>query len=188
MNELYGNKVRLIVAISGTIGAMGGIAVQFKVFGSIVSYFLNFSAFEGIIISAFIVTSYSAFGGIRAVTFTDILQLFTFGFAIPILGIMIWNHAYYEGFSFANSMQNPKFNFEIVFNRENPELLSIIALMLYFALPGIKPDIFQRISMGSNIRQVQRAFLIAAGLVLFIIIATQWIPFLLFNINSDFRI
>ena len=184
MDGLYGNKVRLIVAITGTIGAMGGIAVQFKVFGSIVSYFLNFSAFEGIVISAFIVTLYSAFGGIRAVTFTDILQLFTFGFAIPILGVMIWNHAYYEGFSFANSMQDPKFNFEIVFSKENPELLSIIALMLYFALPGMKPAIFQRISMGSNIKQVQKAFIIASGLIVFITLASQWIPFLLFNINS----
>ena len=39
LGDLYGDKVRIIVALAGTIGDAGAIAVQFKVFGSIFSYF-----------------------------------------------------------------------------------------------------------------------------------------------------
>ena len=185
MGELYGKNIRIIVAIAGSIGSIGAIAVQFKVFGNIASYFLNFSAFEGIVIAAFIVTTYSAFGGIKAVTFTDVLQGFTFGLAIPIIGVMMWNHSYYEGFSLTSAFHDPKFNLSIVFDFHNLEFLSIIALTLYFSMPALAPAVFQRISMGRSIKQVKKAFIISAALILFINIATQWMSFLLFNVNPN---
>ena len=41
MGDLYGQKVRLITAIAGTIGSAGSVAVQFKVFGSIFVIIVN---------------------------------------------------------------------------------------------------------------------------------------------------
>jgi Na+/proline symporter/signal transduction histidine kinase len=185
MGELYGKNIRIIVAVAGVIASVGFIAVQFKVFGNIASYFLNFSAFEGILLAAFIVTAYSALGGIKAVTFTDVLQAFTFGFAVPIIGVMIWNQNYHESISLSNALSNSKFDLSSVFSRDNPELLPMITLMCYYAIPGIEPDIFQRISMGSSVKQVKKAFLVSAVLVLCITIAIEWIPFLLFNVNPN---
>ena len=90
MGDLYGQKVRVITAIAGTIGASGSIAVQFKVFGNLFSYFLHIPNYVAITIAGIVATIYSAFGGIRAVTFTDILQFFSFGIIIPMLGFIIW--------------------------------------------------------------------------------------------------
>lgn len=68
MGNLYGKHVRLITAISAILWNMGGIAVQFKVFGSTLNYFLDIPTTYAVIVAASIVTVYSAFGGIKAVT------------------------------------------------------------------------------------------------------------------------
>ena len=183
LGDLYGNKVRVIVAIAGTIGAAGAVAVQFKVFGNILSYFLYFSPLEGILLSALIVTVYSAFGGIRAVTFTDLLQTVTFGVAVPIVSIMIWNHAYYEDISIIETLSNKKFDVVRIFEISNVELLSMLALFLYFLAPGMEPVMFQRVSMGRDTKQVKRAFIGSALLITFILFSVQWVPFLIFSID-----
>jgi Na+/proline symporter len=116
MGDLYGTKVRFITAIAGMIGSAGLIAVQFKAFGSIFSYFMNIPATFAIIISGVIATIYSAFGGIRAVTFTDILQFFAFGVIIPLLGFIIWSHLYYGGYSIEAAMTDSKFDLNVLFD------------------------------------------------------------------------
>ena len=40
MGDIYGKEIRLITAICGILKMVGGIAVQFKVFGNIFNYFL----------------------------------------------------------------------------------------------------------------------------------------------------
>ena len=189
LGDLYGKNVRIVVAIAGSMASIGFIAVQFKVFGGLFSYFLGLSSAESIILSASIVTIYSAFGGIKSVTFTDVLQLITFGLAIPIVGIMIWNQAFQDSvvLSFSNTMDVDKFNISKVLSIDHPDFFSMVALFFYFTIPGIKPDIFQRISMGRDIYQVKKAFIISGFLILAIILATQWIPFLLHTINPDIK-
>ena len=91
MGDLYGQKVRVITAATATFGAMGSIAVQFKVLGSVIAYFWHIPASVTIIGAGMIATIYSAFGGIRAVTFTDVLQFFAFGIILPLLSFVIWN-------------------------------------------------------------------------------------------------
>ncbi len=183
MGNLYGRNIRIITAITGTIGAVGGIAVQFKVFGDILNYSLGIASTTSIFVSATIMIIYSAFGGIRAVTYTDILQFFTFGFIIPFIGIIIWNQLSNLGINFVQGFQEPLFNYKEVLSTNNPDLWQMIPLMLYFAVPQMGQDTFQRISIGKNIQQVKKAFIIAAILFIIINLATAWIPFLIFNIN-----
>lgn len=65
MGELYGNKVRLITAISGILGVCGIIAIQFKVAGLVFEYLLNISKFQGIFLIGAVVILYSTMGGIK---------------------------------------------------------------------------------------------------------------------------
>ena len=83
MGSLYGKQVRIISAISGIIPAIGSIAIQFVILSSMVSYLLGVSSSIALILSSMIVISYSAVGGIRAITFTDVIQFATFGVVIP---------------------------------------------------------------------------------------------------------
>lgn len=187
MGNLYGKEVRIITAIAGMIGAVGGIAVQFKAFSNIFDHFLGIPGYWAIIAAGGIVTIYSAFGGVRAVTFTDVLQFFTFGFAIPLIGFMIWNHNNDLGISFSVALQDPKFNFQEVLNIRNPKFLETIPLMLYFALPSMSAAFYQRIVISKNIEQAKKAFIISGFIILVIILAISWIPFLIYNINPNLK-
>lgn len=169
MGDLYGSKVRLVVAIAGTIGAVGTIAVQFKVFGSIFSYFFSFSNFIAIIIAGTIATIYSAFGGIKAVTFTDILQFFAFGCVFPLVGFLVWNQFFYEGYSLAHAASDPKFNLSFIFSKDNQKFAEMLVIFAYFAITTTSSaPAFQRIAMGTDLFQVKKAFLIAGGILIII--------------------
>ena len=78
MDSLYGKHVRIVTAIAGFIGTSGIIAVQLNVAGLLFEYSLGLDKVYGIIIAGIIITLYSSLGGIRSVTFTDVIQLITF--------------------------------------------------------------------------------------------------------------
>jgi len=183
MGDLYGQKVRVITAIAGTIGASGSIAVQFKVFGNLFSYFLHIPSYVAITIAGIIATIYSAFGGIRAVTFTDILQFFSFGIIIPLVGFIIWSDFYYQGLTLVQATSDPSFNIYSIFNINNPQLFGSIMLFIYLAIPTFSAPAFQRIAIGNNITQVKKAFLIAGIFLILIQLITAWIPFLIHSMN-----
>ena len=185
MGDLYGNKVRLITAITGAVGSAGLIAVQFKVFGNVSSYFTGINTNYTIIISGIVTTTYSAFGGIRAVTFTDILQGFTFGVIIPMLGFTIWSQFYNTDISFVDAISDPQFNLELLFDSSNNNFWNLILLFILCSIPAVSVPTFQRISMGSNIAQIKKAFIISAIILIIIKCIISWIPFLLYVINPD---
>ena len=77
-------------------------------FGSIAGYFFGVSSIVAVIITGIIVTIYSAFGGIKSVTYTDFIQFIAFSCLIPLLGIIIWDHTYDTNFSLTQALQDPK--------------------------------------------------------------------------------
>lgn len=179
LGNLYGKNVRIITAIAGAIGSSGKVAVQFSVFGNLISYFLNIPTTFAIIVAGLVTTIYSAFGGIRSVTFTDLLQFITFGFVIPLIGMLVWNGTYDSNFIWHEAFFESKFNLSKVLSLDNTNLWSILALFAYFATPSMKPYWFQRVSMGANIQQVKTAFIISGVVFFFIIVSMAWIPFLI---------
>jgi Na+/proline symporter len=185
MGSLYGKEVRLITAICGIIGNIGGLAIQFKVFGTLFHYFLGIPEEYALFLASALVTAYSAFGGIKSVTYTDIIQFFTFSFVIPVIGIIVWNHFTSLDLSLANAFQNSIFSFREVLNVDNPRFWEMVFLAFYFAVPAIGAMDFQRISMARNIAQIKLALIISTVLVIFISLSISWIPFLVFNIDQS---
>ncbi|HJK86556.1 MAG TPA: ATP-binding protein [Candidatus Megaira endosymbiont of Nemacystus decipiens] len=185
MGSFYGKKVQFVTGVAAAIGAAGIIAVQFKAFGNVVSYFMNISPVYAIIVSGAIATIYSAFGGIRAVTFTDILQGFSFGVIIPLLGFAVWSQFYHGGYSVSEALLQPKFNVDILFDVSNNNFWSFVFLFLYFSIPAITASGFQRIAMGSDIAQVKKAFMLSAFIFIGIKIIIAWIPFIVYTMNPN---
>ena len=186
MGKLYGEKVRIISAISGTIASAGFIAVQFKVFGAILTHYVGFSGNYPIFIAASIVVTYSAFGGIRSVAFTDVIQFFTFGVLIPVLGFVIWNETTIN-LSLSDSAIHPLFNYKEFLGFSNPNFWSLVLLFLLFSLPDLNPTMFQRVAIGRTIPQVKKAFIISSFILLFILLGMAWIAFLLHRINPNLQ-
>ncbi len=185
MGDMYGLKVRVITAIVETIGSAGLIAVQFKVFGALFANFLGFPPSVSIIIAGGITTLYSAFGGIRAVTFTDILQFFTFGVIIPLLCFVIWNDFYNLEYSLSKALVDPKFNFNHIFDVGNPKFLDMVILFAYFVIPTIDAPVFQRISAGRDLIQVKKTFIISGICLILVKVIIVWIPFLVYTMDSS---
>ncbi|NEJ83638.1 metal-dependent phosphohydrolase, partial [Rhizobium leguminosarum] len=57
--------------------------------------------------------------------------------------------------------------------------LSMLGLLIYFALPTISPPVFQRIAISKNIEQVRDSFTYAAGIRLLIVLGVAWVAILL---------
>ena len=179
MGGLFGKNVRIITAISGIIAASGMVAVQFKVAGTVFEY-LGVPGKYGILIAGVIITLYSSLGGIKSVTFTDVIQFFTFGTIIPIIGFFILNSL--------NSLDdvqvvfstNKLFDLREVFDFSQPKAFFYLILFFYIAIPGFGPPIFQRIAMAKDVFQVRRSFIIAAITCTFITISICWISILIY--------
>jgi len=118
--------------------------------------------------SAFIVIAYSTLGGIRAVTFTDIIQFFTFGCLIPVAVIIAW-----QTLGDKNSVivwhtltTSPLFDYKSALDWQNPKFYEMISACAFFMIPELEPPVFQRISMSRSVNQAIRSFKIAGFLCL----------------------
>ncbi|MFP3017935.1 MAG: sodium:solute symporter [Candidatus Tisiphia sp.] len=142
MGTLYGKKVQLVTAIVGIFLCTGIVALQFKVSATMLQLFFNLSSFYAVLASAVIVILYSAFGGIKAVTFTDIIQFFTFGTIIPVITLMIWGTLHDPHKVFVTINENPLFDYRQLFNF-NSKSISSFLLLLFFLIPGFQPVFFK---------------------------------------------
>ena len=184
MGSIYGKTVRIITGISGIVAGLGSIAVQFQVIGKMLTLVLGFQGPSVTIAAAAIVVLYSAFGGIRSVTITDILQFVTFSIFIPLLALVIWNNLKDPGKVTQTLTTNPIFSLRETVGW-NVHFMSSLGLMLYYMIPGIKPPIFQRIAMASTTKQVKDSFTYAALVDLFVAVMVIWIAILLCADSPD---
>ncbi|MEM9416816.1 MAG: HD domain-containing protein [Bacteroidota bacterium] len=182
LGKIYGKTVRSISAISGGMAQIGFIAMQFQVIARILALILDAQEELLTFISAAIVILYSTTGGIRAVTFTDVVQFFTFGTLIPILALIMWNDLQ-DPQQVADALaNNPRFHFKEVVGWNMP-FISAVALMLYYTTQGVTPAMFQRIAMARNINQARKAFTYSALIALLINLFMVWIAILLLADN-----
>lgn len=186
LGKQYGRNVRIIIAFGAIIANFGGIAVQYKVLGNVISYFFAVDITVAVIVTGVIVTLYSAFGGIRSVTVTDILQFMVFGTVIPLIGIILWKSTIInESVSYAVVLQNKKFQFFSLFKQFDQSFWTMLFFFLYLAIPAPYPTMFQRIMMSKDLKQAQKAFSISSLVLLAVICSIAWISFLLVAINPN---
>jgi Na+/proline symporter/signal transduction histidine kinase len=185
MGDLFGKNVRIVTAIVGFISMSGLVGVQLKLTGLVFEHALSISNTYGIIIATIIVTLYSSLGGIKSVTFTDIIQFITFSITIPIVAYVLLTSV--------DSMQavkntlntNPVFNLREVLNFSNPQTVRHLFLFLCFAIPTFSPVTFQRISMASSTRQIKQSFIIATIVCVLLDVMLQWIAILILSISPS---
>jgi Na+/proline symporter/signal transduction histidine kinase len=185
MGELYGKHVRLITACASIFLCTGIVALQFKVAATILKFIFGISSFYAVLMSAIIVIMYSALGGVKAVTFMDIIQFFTFGTIIPIISLAIWGSVGDPKAVFALLEHNPMFDMSEVFSISNPRFVNTFCLSAFFLIPMLQPVFFQRISMAKNVEQAQRAFMIGGVVVIALLLMTSWVGVLLRSDNPE---
>lgn len=185
MGGLYGERVRVITAVAGFIGAAGLIAIQLKIAGVIFEYALELPSIYGVVSAAVIVTLYSALGGIKSVTFTDIIQFFTFGIVIPAIAYVLLTSIDNIDIISNTLTNNQIFDYKEVFDFSQTQSLQHLFLFLWFVIPSFTPAIFQRIAMAKNTLQVNKSFIIASITCLLLVAITSWIGILTLSINPS---
>ena len=168
MGDLYGKNIRIVTAITGFIGTIGALAIQFKIFSEVLRYFFAIPSFYSTVLSGLVVIIYSTFGGIKSVTLTDVVQIITFSVVIPIIFFVIWN-TIEDTSSISNLfITNPNFDIAHVLDYRQPQFWGAVAIFIYFLVPGFSPATFQRISMAKDIQQSKKSFLLAGAYLLII--------------------
>jgi Na+/proline symporter len=189
MHEEYGRHVGSLTALAGFVGVSGIIAIQFKVFGQIGTFFFasndqNYMPWALIIISS-IVIFYTAVGGIQSVVKTDIIQLICFFIALPLVGGIFFYIFYTQ--KHVDIFAVDKFNITKFIHEKDFDLWSLIYLTLYFALPSISPVDFQRLTMGLSTKQSKHGYLFSALSLCIIKIILLAFPLLLYSLNSNLK-
>lgn len=184
MGDLYGKTVQIITAISGVLSVLTIVAMEFHVISRIISLIFNTESAQTPVIAAGVVIIYSVFGGIRAITFTDVVQFFTFGTFIPILALVIWNQLKdpHQVITLLNT--NPNFSWSQVIGW-HPKFIDALLMLVWFILPAMEPVVFQRISMARDVAQVQKSFSYAALISLVVCLFLAWVAILLLANNPN---
>ncbi len=132
-------------------------------------------SFYATILCTLIVIFYSAFGGIRSVTFTDVIQLITFGVLIPVLALVIWET--FGSFELiANVFEtNPAFDHNKLLNYKKYDFWIMLVLFLYYLIPSLNPTFFQRTLIAKDTTQAKHAFAIASAICFLIYCLSSFI-------------
>lgn len=163
MGDLYGKKIKFITAIASILLSVGYVAVQIKVLIELFYHFFGVSSLYAALLATTVITVYSTMGGIKAITFTDVIQFLTFGVFVPVFAIFVWNlFDNPSGTIITTTKNNPLFSIDTVFNFYDPKLYSFFILFLYYTIPGLDPATVQRILMAKNVTQVRKSFSLAA--------------------------
>ncbi|AVP87843.1 Putative Sensor histidine kinase YycG [Candidatus Phycorickettsia trachydisci] len=185
MGDLYGTGARAITAITGLTMSVGVIAAQLQVSGLIFSYCFNCPTEYGIIAGGVIMGLYSTLGGVRSVTFTDVIQLITFATMLPTLAFFIFDKMHVSSILSHPEVTQRFFNFHEVFDFTRPKSLYYLCLFLFNGIPGFGPAFFQRVAISKDTRQITKSFVIAGFIWFFIIISIDFISILTFSAHPN---
>jgi solute:Na+ symporter, SSS family len=153
----YGKTGKICVGIAGVLQGSIFLSMQLAAVGHLLDYYFNMPYQLGITIAVGIVIVYSSFGGIKAVTITDIAQFSVLIIAIPVTFTISLDMV--GGFyGIFNSIPSEKLSF---FPKSDDEI-RFFSLLLVFILPYMDPALVQRLLMGRNTSQTRMALVISA--------------------------
>lgn len=162
IGKMYGKEARLITGIAGALKSIGHVGVQIFVMGNMFAYLTPASKHQCMLLSTIVMVVYSAFGGVRSVTFTDVLQALTVAIAMPIILYVALNTI--GGYdAFLEKLPES----HISFVPEKDLLTKYTYLFVYFCLPFLTPATVQRMLMAKDTKQIASSFKISSLLSAF---------------------
>lgn len=153
IGSVYGRKAKIISGIFSILACYVTVTGQIVAGGMLLEYFLGISFTTSLILSSMITTTYTAFGGIRGVVWTDIIQLSLMVLSMPLLFSLIVSciGGYHEFFS---GIQPQHLNFSV----RDPVNRTWLGIGIVNAIPALLPATLQRLLMTSSRMQVKQVF------------------------------
>lgn len=157
MGKFYGTRARIITGAFGALYCAAAVGGQVSAIGFIVQYFLDLPYLVGVLCGCGIVIIYSAFGGIKAVTATDVLQFAVLIIAIPMVCNVGLN--FLGGYP-ALLQKVPSHLLDLP--NTAPAMINYFFIFLGFTIPFLDPPTMQRLLMAKNLNQIKRMLRIGA--------------------------
>jgi solute:Na+ symporter, SSS family len=144
----YGNKVELVASVFLAPPYVGYIAAQLVAMGLILNVVIGLAVWQGVVISAVVVTIYTFVGGMWAISITDFIQSIIIILGLLVLAFILGNKA--GGFDVVIT-EVPADNFRFLPRANSREIVAYIASWSVLGLGSIpSQDVFQRaMSSGS---------------------------------------
>ncbi len=169
----YGKKTELVASIFLAPPYVGYIAAQLVAMGLILNVVIDIPVWQGVVISACVVTLYTYIGGMWAISITDFIQSIIIIVGMVVLAIVLAMKA--GGFA-AVIDSVPKENFKFLPSLDAKEIVSYIAAWSVLGLGSIpSQDVFQRAMSSSNARTAAMSCYVAGVLYLSIAILPLFI-------------
>jgi solute:Na+ symporter, SSS family len=160
----YGKKTELVAGIFLAPPYIGYIAAQLVAMGLILNVVTGLAVWEGVIISAFIVTFYTYIGGMWAISITDFIQSIIIIVGLFVLAFILSEQA---GGVLAVLNEVPTENYRFLPQWQFKDVVTYIAAWSVLGLGSIpSQDVFQRVMSSGSVSTAVRSCFIAAGLYL----------------------
>lgn len=153
----FGRSSQIITGFAGSLFMAGLLGGQMNAMGHVFSSLTGLSQIQSILIGSTIVLIYSTFGGIRAVTITDIFQ-----FSILIITVpMICNIALQDLGGYTALFEKVPAS-HISWTPREGKLIKYMVTLIVMAIPFLAPDIVQRMLMAKDTKQISLTMKISA--------------------------
>jgi SSS family transporter len=160
----FGNRTELVASFFLAPPYVGYIAAQLVAMGLIINVVTGLEVWEGVVISAFVVTFYTYIGGMWAISITDFFQSIVIVVGLLALAIILANKA--GGVTVILQEVHPS-TFRFLPNWDLKEIMLYLAAWSVLGLGSLpSQDIFQRVMSSGSQKIAVRSCFIAAGLYL----------------------
>ncbi|MGI2298858.1 sodium:solute symporter family transporter [Candidatus Cardinium hertigii] len=170
LGHIYGKYPRIIAAVVCICGCIVTVTIQINIISQAIKICMNLSKLSYVVpvFATFLLIFYSIFGGVRAVTYTDVLQFITFSIIIPFLACFIFLKLEKPIFEIVPILCSyKKFQFSSVFCL-GTHLVGMLLISFSRIASYIEAPIIQRAYMSSGPFQARKVFLYATIFSLFI--------------------
>ena len=147
---IFGDKSQIIVGILSFINGISSTVAQIVALGFVFNYLLGINTNFGMLIGGGIIVTYSAFGGVRSVITTDIIQFAVLVIAIPIvLNIAVSYIGGYEIFVTQIAYSQPEY--------QANDLWGYAIIFISFCIPRLYPAMIQRCLIARDAEQLNKS-------------------------------
>lgn len=160
----FGKKTELVAGIFLAPPYVGYIAAQLVAMGLILNVVTGLAVWEGVIISAFVVTFYTYIGGMWAISITDFIQSIIIILGLLVLAFILSQQA--GGVAKVLS-EVPQENYRFLPQWQFRDVVTYVAAWSVLGLGSIpSQDVFQRVMSSGSVSTAVRSCFIAAALYL----------------------
>jgi len=180
----YGKRTELVASAFIVPSYVGYIAAQLVAMGLILNVVTGLEIWQGVIISALVVTFYTYVGGMWAISITDFIQSAIIIIGLLVLAVILSQKA--GGLTnVLNEVQPDTFRF--LPKAEFKEIIIYLAAWSVLGLGSIpSQDVFQRVMSSNSVNTAVRSCFIAAGLYLTVAMIPLFISLCVRQIYPEF--